>query len=145
LTTGQPKIKPSRWFYVLGFAVLVVGPIVFSIFLFSSLLSNVSSLTQMPSIQVIVPGASDIILSETGKYTIFYEYQSVVGNRVFSTTIFQFQPFLKYSRPDMIPKCANPIVVITSMTGAATRSVIACDDITVGYTLKANSLPVTHK
>jgi hypothetical protein len=63
----------------------VTGPIVFSIFLFSSLLSNVSSLTQMPSIQVIVPGTSDIMLSETGKYTIFYEYQSVVGNRVFST------------------------------------------------------------
>lgn len=32
-----------------------------------------------------MPSRSDITLSQTGKYTIFYEYRSVVGNRVYST------------------------------------------------------------
>lgn len=43
-------------------------------------------LVQIPSsIQVVVPGKSDITLSQTGKYTIFYEYHSVVNNRIYST------------------------------------------------------------
>ena len=35
--------------------------------------------------QVVVPGSSDITLQQTGKYTIFYEYRTMVGNRIFST------------------------------------------------------------
>ena len=31
------------------------------------------------------PGKADITLSEAGKYTIFHEYQSVVGNKVYKT------------------------------------------------------------
>ena len=40
---------------------------------------------EIPSIQVVVPGSSDITLSQPGKYTVFYEYRSMVGNRVYST------------------------------------------------------------
>jgi len=40
---------------------------------------------EIPSIQVIVPGSSDITLSQPGKYTVFYEYQAMVGNRIYST------------------------------------------------------------
>ena len=40
---------------------------------------------EIPSIQVVVPGSSDITLSQSGKYTVFYEYRSMVGNRVYST------------------------------------------------------------
>ena len=32
-----------------------------------------------------MPGSGDITLQQTGKYTIFYEYRSVVGNRIYST------------------------------------------------------------
>jgi hypothetical protein len=32
-----------------------------------------------------VPGSSDITLSQPGKYTVFYEYQTMVGNRIYST------------------------------------------------------------
>jgi len=40
---------------------------------------------EIPSIQVVVPGSSDITLTQSGKYTVFYEYQSMVGNRIYST------------------------------------------------------------
>jgi hypothetical protein len=40
---------------------------------------------EIPSIQVVVPGSSDITLSQPVKYTVFYEYRSMVGNRVYST------------------------------------------------------------
>ena len=77
----QTKIKPSRWFYLLGIAVFIIGGVLFGLFIFSSL----GNFAAESPIQVVVPGRSDIELPETGKYTIFYEYESVVGNRVFST------------------------------------------------------------
>lgn len=40
---------------------------------------------EIPSIQVVVPGSSDITLSQPGKYTVFYEYRSMIGNRIYST------------------------------------------------------------
>jgi hypothetical protein len=79
------RIKPSRWFYVIGIVILVGGPIISSIFLFLAVVSNIGDMTEVPSIQVVVPRTSDINLSQTGKYTIFYEYQSMVDNRIYST------------------------------------------------------------
>lgn len=56
-----------------------------SVFLFSTIFSNLNDMAEIPSIQVVVPGSSNITLSQPGKYTIFYEYRSVVGNRIYST------------------------------------------------------------
>ena len=42
-------------------------------------------MAEIPSVQVVVPDSSNITLSQPGKYTIFYEYRSVVGNRIYST------------------------------------------------------------
>lgn len=42
-------------------------------------------MTEIPSIQVVVPGSSDITLPQPGEYTIFYEYRSMVDNRIYST------------------------------------------------------------
>jgi len=72
-------IKPSRWYYGLAVLVFLTGASVFGLFLFE----NLSGLTdRLP--QLVVPGEYEIMLSETGKYTIFHEYQSVVGNRMYS-------------------------------------------------------------
>ncbi len=70
---------PSRWHYVIGIAVLVVGFAVFGVFLFT----RITSLA--PDIQVVVPGTHEIYLEDSGKYTVFYEYRSVVDNRIYST------------------------------------------------------------
>lgn len=85
-SSTQNKIKPSKWFYVIGIIVLIVGPVISSIFLFSTVFSTINNFTEIPSIQVVVPGKNDIRLPEAGKYTIFYEHQSVVGNTVYSTS-----------------------------------------------------------
>jgi hypothetical protein len=70
---------PSRWHYVIGIAVLVVGFAVFGVFLFT----RITSLA--PDIQVVVPGTHEIYLGDSGKYTVFYEYRSVVDDRIYST------------------------------------------------------------
>jgi hypothetical protein len=73
------KTKPSRWYYVLSGIVLVAGLAGLWFFL----LSGVSTLTK-GLIQIVVPGQQELILSETGKYTVFHEYRSIVGNKVYS-------------------------------------------------------------
>jgi hypothetical protein len=84
--TSPQKLKPSRWFYVVGIVILIVGPVVSSVVLFSSVFSNLGNMAaEIQSTQVVVPGSSDITLQQTGKYTIFYEYRSMVGNRIYST------------------------------------------------------------
>ena len=72
---------------MIGIVILIVGPAVSSAVLFSSVFSNVGNMAvrELQSTQVIVPGSGDITLQQTGKYTIFYEYRSVVGNRIYST------------------------------------------------------------
>lgn len=42
-------------------------------------------MTEIPSIQIVVPASSDITLPQPGEYTIFYEYRSMVDNRIYST------------------------------------------------------------
>ena len=70
---------PSRWHYVIGSAVLIVGFAVFGVFLFT----RITSLA--PDIQVVVPGTHEIYPEDSGKYTVFYEYRSVVDDRIYST------------------------------------------------------------
>ena len=84
--TSPSKIRPSRWFYLIGIIVLIGGPAASSAILFSTIFSNIGNMAaEIPSIQVLVPSSSDITLSQPGKYTVFYEYRSIVGNRVYST------------------------------------------------------------
>ncbi len=71
---------------MIGIIVLIGGPAVASAILFSTIFSSIDSMAaEIPSIQVVVPGSSDITLSQPGKYSVFYEYQSMVGNRIYST------------------------------------------------------------
>lgn len=73
-------IRPSRWYYGLAGFVFLAGGALFALLLFKNLSGLADKLKQ-----VVVPGKSEITLTEPGGYTIFYEYQSVVGNRVYST------------------------------------------------------------
>jgi len=71
---------PGRWYYGLAAAVFVAGCVYFGVFLWQNISRIGENLTQ-----VVVPGKSQLTLSKPGKYTIFYEHQSVVGNKVYST------------------------------------------------------------
>ncbi len=72
-------IKPSRWYYALAALVVVAGGLIFFLYLFSSLDNVSKGLTQ-----ITVPGNGDLLL-QNGKYTVFYESESIVGNRIYST------------------------------------------------------------
>lgn len=74
------NITPSRWYYGLAVLVAIIGTVFFAVFLFKSLSGLADGL-----IQVVVPGESDIVLTGPGNYTVFYEHQSVVGNKIYST------------------------------------------------------------
>jgi hypothetical protein len=74
------QVGPSRGYYALAAAVFVGGWVFFGIFLFKNL-SGLSGRLQ----QVVVPGKAQLNLQAPGEYTIYYEYQSVVGSKVYST------------------------------------------------------------
>ncbi len=73
-------VSSDRWYYGLAVLVLVIG---FSIFAWS-LFSGITGLTS-GLIQLVAPGTIDLNLNEVGEYTIFYENQSYVDGRFFST------------------------------------------------------------
>jgi hypothetical protein len=77
---NNQNIKPGRWYYGLAIVFFIIGESLFIFFLLGSLNGLTETLTQ-----VVVPVKSEIMHPEAGKYTIFYEYQSVVGNRLYFT------------------------------------------------------------
>jgi hypothetical protein len=77
---GQ-EIRPGRWYYGLAAVVFISGWVLFGLFLFRNL-SGISSKLQ----QVVVPGKTQLSLDRPGSYTIYYEQESVVGSKVYSTS-----------------------------------------------------------
>jgi hypothetical protein len=76
---GQ-ETGPSRLYYGLAALVFVAGWVLFALVLFKNL-SGLSSKLQ----QVVVPGKAELNLAQAGTYTIYYEYESVVGSKVYAT------------------------------------------------------------
>jgi hypothetical protein len=76
----EDEIRPSRWYYGLAGLVFVAGWVLFAVVLFKNLSGLADKLQQ-----VVVPGNVELTLSKPGKYTIYYEYRSVVGTRIFSS------------------------------------------------------------
>ncbi len=76
----RARVKPSRWFYALAPLILVGGAVLFTLMLIRGINEISSAL-----IQVEAPGEVELVLDKAGTYTIFYEYQSMVDGRVYST------------------------------------------------------------
>jgi hypothetical protein len=74
------QVRPGRGYYVLAAIVFLAGLGCFVLVLWRGL-SGMSAMLQ----QAVAPGQSELILSEPGDYTVFYEHESVIGNRVYST------------------------------------------------------------
>ncbi|MDH5662265.1 MAG: hypothetical protein OEY92_04645, partial [Elusimicrobiota bacterium] len=76
----EKVIKATRRsHYLLGIAVLIVGLVLFA------LLSRTPGKAVPPEIRIVLPGSKDLYLPEAGKYTIFYEYSSMIGDKTYST------------------------------------------------------------
>jgi len=79
-TIDNERIYPSRWFYALAALVFIGGWVGLGVILFMRLRGTERRLQQ-----VVVPGRAEITLPDVGNYTVFYEYKSVVGSKIYST------------------------------------------------------------
>ncbi|AEV68377.1 hypothetical protein [Acetivibrio clariflavus] len=73
--------KPSRKLYFVSLGLLLLGMVLFFIVLIQGIYSTINVLDT----RIIVPGTSIIELRETGKYSVFWEYESVIDGKVFQT------------------------------------------------------------
>ena len=74
------KPPPGRWWYVVA-GLIAAAAVAVTIYF---VIHRVSGLTDR-LVQVVVPGQASLTLNETGSYTIFHEYRSVVDGKVYST------------------------------------------------------------
>ena len=77
---SETNVKPSGWYYVVAGLVLV-GGIAGFVFILIDGLSDLSGSMQ----QVVVPGQHELTLTEAGSHTVFHEYRSVFGDKVYSS------------------------------------------------------------
>jgi hypothetical protein len=122
----EDEIKPSRWYYGLAGLVFAAGWVLFALVLFKNLSGLADKLRQ-----VVVPGNVELTLSKPGKYTIYYEYRSVVGTRIFSTQ--ESLPGLQcrlVSRATGSSIPLSPVAVSSSYTVGG-RSGVAVFDFTI--------------
>ena len=75
---GQ-NVRPGKWLYGLAAVIFIAGWALFAVILWKSLSGMDEGLQQ-----VVVPGTTELNLAKPGKYTIFHEYQSVIGSRIYS-------------------------------------------------------------
>jgi hypothetical protein len=76
----RESLGPSRWYYGLAAIIFVGGWVLFGVFLWRNL-SGIADQLQ----QVVVPGKVQLNLPSPGNYTIYHEYESVVGSRIYSS------------------------------------------------------------
>lgn len=72
------KVTPSKWYYALALLVLIVGISIFAVNLTRDIRGVTAGLQRM-----VVPRSYYITLTETGRYTVFYEYRSAVNGVAF--------------------------------------------------------------
>lgn len=80
LVMKKDKIRPSVRWYVLSAAIVIVGAMLWLVFFFILFFEVKGSIHQ-----IVVPGVHELELQASGRYIIYHEYQSVVGNKIFST------------------------------------------------------------
>ena len=71
--------KPSRWLYLVGAAVIVLG------FAGAALYGLAQASRLLPDVRVVAPGIHEVQLPSAGKYTVFYECNSVVDGHTYAT------------------------------------------------------------
>jgi hypothetical protein len=73
-------VQPSPWYYLLAVPFFAVGAGFFVHTLLDGFLHLTDSLTQ-----VVVPGEAELPLKQGQPYTVFFEQQSVVNGKIYST------------------------------------------------------------
>jgi hypothetical protein len=76
---GQ-NVRPGKWLYGLAAVIFIAGWALFAVILWKSLSGMDEGLQQ-----IVVPGTTELNLAKPGSYSIFHEYESVVGSRIYSS------------------------------------------------------------
>ncbi len=74
------RTSPPRWHYAVGALVVLAGVVAFGVALWIEIDGY------KPNIRVVVPGTHEIELNPSGKWTIYYEYDSIVEHLVFNSS-----------------------------------------------------------
>jgi hypothetical protein len=78
--TNSQDLKPGRSWYAVAISIPIVGIIIFATFIWMNLSHMTQGLTQ-----VLVPGVKELLLDHPGKYTIFHETQTSIGNQLYQS------------------------------------------------------------
>jgi hypothetical protein len=139
MESAAQDIRPGRMWYGVAAIVLGAGVAVFVVLL----IGFINGIAGMPRsmIRVVAPGSFDVTLDKAGAYTIFDEYQSVMGGRVYSHS-----GGLSGLTCTLTEKATGRSIPLTAPTGSETysmgpyagRSLFAFNIATPGdYTLSA--------
>jgi len=77
---NRNDISPGLWYYGLAMLIIFIGFAAFA----ASIYSGISD-TQSGLLQIAAPGEADLFLSEPGQYMIFYENNSYMDGKFYST------------------------------------------------------------
>lgn len=77
---NRSNIQPGLWYYGLAVLIIFIGFVAFAASIYSGITDAQSSLLQM-----VAPASADLFLPEPGEYTIFYENNSYVNGKYYST------------------------------------------------------------
>ena len=75
------NVQPGIWYYGLAVLIIVLGFAAFA----GSIYSGISD-AQSGLLQMVAPGGSDLFLREPGEYIIFYENNSFMDGKFYSTS-----------------------------------------------------------
>ena len=78
---NDKKIKPSMVMYLLA-GVMFAGAVGAIVWAVPKLIGGIE---EMASIQIVVPGTTEVTLEKPGKYTLSHEYQSFINGKRYST------------------------------------------------------------
>ena len=94
-------IKSIKLNYVISVVIYIAGTVISCLFILKNVQNDEDRFYRM-----IAPGEHKIYLRNPGNYTLFYEYKSIIGSRVFS------------SNPDILP---NLKFILTDISGKEIR------------------------
>jgi hypothetical protein len=77
---NRSDLQPGIWYYGLAVLVIIIGFAAFGLSIYT-----VSSDTEGGLLQMAAPGSADLSLAEPGEYIIFYENNSYLDGKFYST------------------------------------------------------------
>ena len=77
---NSDNIQPGIWYYGLGVLIIIIGFAAFAACIYSGISEAESGLLKMPA-----PGKTDLSLFEPGEYIVFYENNSYLNGKFYST------------------------------------------------------------